>query len=510
MIENITSLAGDFAMRLHNPASKIIYKVDSINLLIGDNGTGKTKTIKAIIKELTENSRPDQFAIEGSYEELGIVYYTAAPFHKKLISVNNKKVTLIDASPPRTFVNDTATAAREYQKVAESLNIPNPLLSNKVYDFKEFSFRCARRLYNSRRILSPKLMDLLQEHHLLSRKIATFTTRQRRIEEEQETLLEQAAPGNNEEINGVLSKFSMALRELLDEKAHHSALLVEIKERVINQFLSEAAPKNEKWAVIWIAVITNCLVGTGPNGILHLSQLLYTKDEGMLPNTLKWQRFFSTIKKLLKILKVEKVGSFQWTKENATVSVDILKLLESKEGANAFEEAHREGLVAFGFEAVSSGEAAILNQLTSITNSIHEIKKSGKKRILLFIDEGDILLHLSWQRRYLSLLNERLGYLKSSEELESLQVVVATHSPLLASDALRGSVTRMQKIGDLPTFGAPIQSIINRSFDTPSIGEIAEREILRLQNEDKYSASDLVLIEEIDDDFIRQYLKKLK
>ena len=510
MIESITSTSGDFAMRLQNPVSKLIYKVDSINLLIGDNGTGKTKTIKSIIRELTEKSRPDQFEIDGSFDELGIVYYTAAPFHKKLTSISNKKVTLIDASPPRAFVNDTATAAREYQKVAESLNIPNPLLSNKIFDFREFAFRCTRRLYNSRKQLSPKMMALLEEHHFLSRRIATFSSRQKRIEEEQEALLAENSSGSKDLLEAVIRKSADALKVLLEEKGHHSARLAELKESVIDQFLSEAAPKNEKWAIIWIATISNCLIGTGPSGILQLAHVLYTKDEDLLPKTLKWQRFFSTAKKLFKILKSEDAGSFHWTKDNATISADILKLLESKEGERIYEDAHREGLVAFGFEDVSSGEAAILNQLTSITNSIHEIKKSGKRKILLFIDEGDILLHLSWQRRYLNLLNERLGYLKSSEELESLQVVVATHSPLLASDALRGSITRMQKLGELPAFGAPIQSIINRSFDTPSIGEIAEREILRLQEEDQYSPNDLVLIEEIDDDFIRQYLKKLK
>jgi predicted ATPase len=509
MIEQITSLVDDFAMRLQNPVSDHLYKVDSVNLIIGDNGTGKTKAIKGIISELAEQSRLEQYSIEGDAKELGIVYYTAAPFHKKLASVHNKQVTIIDASPPRTFVNGVATAAREYQKVADSLNIPNPLQSTKTYSFRELAFRCVRRIGSSYKDTnSSKVAALYEDYQALSRQTIRFSQERKRIEERQHALLAEAAGGRELSSDVIFGNIALELDDLSQASESHASRMAALRECIIDQFLLEVGPNNKKWATTWMVACLFC--ESAPSNITTIAKFLSGRNEEQAPKSQRWEHLLVQSTRFIKALETSKAGTFEWSKDQAKISVDVMRLLESKAGEQIFEAAHRVGLLSFGFDSVSSGEAAVLNQLTSITNAIHEIKRSGKNKVLIFIDEGDILLHLSWQRRYLNLLDERLGFLKESQKLKSLQIVVATHSPLLASDVLRASVTRMGKTGELPAFGAPIQAIINRSFDTPSIGEIAEREILRLQAADRYSSTDLALIEQIDDDFVRQYLKKPK
>jgi hypothetical protein len=237
---------------------------------------------------------------------------------------------------------------------------------------------------------------------------------------------------------------------------------------------------------------------------------LYTRDENLASTSDKWTKLLSAVSRFVKMLEKSGSGSVEFSRDQATIITDIKRLLDSDENEELFDEAYEYGLFKIGFDTLGSGEAAILNQLTSLAGAIYEHEKNGRKNILLFIDEGDMLLHLKWQRKYLSLLDKRLGNLKEALDLESIQIIVATHSPLLASDVLRSSITRMKQTGKLPAFGAPIQSIINCSFGTPSIGQIAERVILRLQSSQQYSAHDLAVIEEIDDDFVRQYLKKPK
>lgn len=222
----------------------------------------------------------------------------------------------------------------------------------------------------------------------------------------------------------------------------------------------------------------------------------------------------STIIDLEDQLRATGCGSFTVDDKGIlTISANILKMLHAKVVPELVERAYRLDLLEIGFGGKSSGEAAIFHQMTSLSHSVRQLAAKGCRSFLIFIDEGDMLLHLEWQRRYLGLLDERLGSLKSDSALDisSLQVIVATHSPLLATDALRASITRMPDDSSaLPAFGAPLQKIVNEGFGTKSVGSIAERKIRELMNKDSLSDSDRLLLEQIDDDFVKSYIKSKK
>lgn len=77
--------------------------------------------------------------------------------------------------------------------------------------------------------------------------------------------------------------------------------------------------------------------------------------------------------------------------------------------------------VPFDFEDASSGEANILSNLLSLVPLIED-------NSLILIDEPEISLHPLWQAKYIDLLNKVL------ENFSGCHIIIATHSPFLASD----------------------------------------------------------------------------
>lgn len=77
--------------------------------------------------------------------------------------------------------------------------------------------------------------------------------------------------------------------------------------------------------------------------------------------------------------------------------------------------------IPFDFEDASSGEANILSNLLSLVPLIED-------NSLILIDEPEISLHPLWQAKYIDLLNKVL------ENFSGCHIIIATHSPFLASD----------------------------------------------------------------------------
>ena len=134
----------------------------------------------------------------------------------------------------------------------------------------------------------------------------------------------------------------------------------------------------------------------------------------------------------------------------------------------------------------------------------------GRSSILLLIDEGDAYLHLDWQRRYISLINRYLGNMKRQHRLESLQLILATHSPLLAADVPDIFVTNLDNENISKTFAAPLEEVIAGSFESSSLGEFAAtkiNEIYRRAQQARLTDADYHLIDAIGDAAIQAALK---
>ncbi|NWE37638.1 AAA family ATPase, partial [Pseudomonas gingeri] len=118
-------------------------------------------------------------------------------------------------------------------------------------------------------------------------------------------------------------------------------------------------------------------------------------------------------------------------------------------------------------------------QFCNITAALEKIS-SKRDNILLLIDEGDAFLHLEWQRLYIQQLNDLLSGTVQSAGVSALQVIMATHSPLLATDVPKQFVCSLneQQDGKTPkAFAATLHTLFNQSFKAKTIGEFASQRI---------------------------------
>jgi predicted ATP-binding protein involved in virulence len=158
---------------------------------------------------------------------------------------------------------------------------------------------------------------------------------------------------------------------------------------------------------------------------------------------------------------------------------------------------------------------ALAEQFSCLQRGIDRLAARNLKSLVLLIDEGDAFLHLNWQRQYLSLLNEFLSPFKKRHALHSLQVLIASHSPLLAGDVPGCMVQRLgdliPDVSRLKTFGAPLDDIVFDCFQSNSIGAFAGEIIQSIANrarEGKLTELDRRLIDEVGDPAIRRAILK--
>ena len=105
----------------------------------------------------------------------------------------------------------------------------------------------------------------------------------------------------------------------------------------------------------------------------------------------------------------------------------------------------------------------------------------------MLLDEVEVSFHPEWQRRYLKCM---LNYLSDLYSDSYIQIVIATHSPIILSDIPRQNIIYLKKGLDgktiidsnknhSETFGANIFRLFNDSFflDKGAIGEFAKEKL---------------------------------
>ena len=181
-----------------------------------------------------------------------------------------------------------------------------------------------------------------------------------------------------------------------------------------------------------------------------------------------------------------------------TIPVDENLNDDITEWLSKFIECYRRTCVPCFFLDFSWGLSSGENNLLRLFSSLfHVFDSKGKKKsiqnnekhkttcdsLILFMDEADLTYHPEWQRKFIQLLAEFLPLEFGNCGIDNLQVILATHSPLLLGDIPSSNVTYLQK-GDaktndtLNTFGQNIHTILKDSFYLSStIGAFASKKI---------------------------------
>ena len=221
--------------------------------------------------------------------------------------------------------------------------------------------------------------------------------------------------------------------------------------------------------------------------------------------------------------------AFKWISENHGVyfNIPITQIKKFYEKYSIMEQ--KIPFLQFSW-GLSSGETAMIDLYSkfyqiykSATENNKKYPEYACKDILILIDEADAYFHPQWQRDY---VKDTLDVAKQIFEGFNVQIILATHSPIMLSDIPKQNVLYLKKEENagtkvvpreerLETFGANIFSLFKDTFflEGSGIGSFAEERltdfIAKIHNEENYKNNEKIreierYIGMIGDSFIRK------
>lgn len=146
----------------------------------------------------------------------------------------------------------------------------------------------------------------------------------------------------------------------------------------------------------------------------------------------------------------------------------------------------------FTFSKLSSGERQLIYSASSILyhirnlNSIKgNLRKIKYKSLNIMLDEIELYFHPEFQRRYIDYLIRCINGI-NLQEIENINIIIATHSPFILSDIPESNVLFLNEgkshQGISETFGANIHTLYKNNFfiEGMPIGEFSKNKIKTL------------------------------
>lgn len=491
MIENLTYRGRTLVFS--SPESRAlqhIFNVDSFTLLIGSNGSGKTTLLSNAAVVLAEGA---QFGDEGNYSVLtsdgepwvrdtrhapngyGVVYYTALPYRKPM----KTRGRLINASPPRNPGKDKKSIEL-LRDIAHALNTKARLFGRVTYrpDF-------------AAKMLIPALIEAEVKFHDETLHDLYSTLRQ-----------EQYIPVRKSLFSGNASEPDSGFERVLIEQWNNA--LTAFEHHLTEKTCDALDQRGTFFRAISLASLEAAFEHVRPPGDLALFML---HDCGLIYDDFHWRRhggIFTEIRDATARYITNENGDIRRMNREHPDRIEFEITTDAEYTRLLVEDT----AIKLDWLHLSSGMLALVEQFARLDQAIERLKNKGLRKILLFVDEGDAFLHLEWQRKYIDLLNGYLGQCAARHELESLQVVLATHSPILAGDVPSSMIQSLdQDQLHFKTFGATLDDIILRSFLSNSIGEFAAKHIRRLHaavTTGNLSEKDRLLLEQIGDPVLKR------
>ncbi|MFQ6280479.1 AAA family ATPase [Yersinia enterocolitica] len=499
MISSITVNDTEIKLKNTSEVGINIYSMDSLSLLIGINGSGKTKCLCSIISYffpknsmqlISEcniwNSRGER--IEGSeITNWGVIYFTPLPFRPKLDIRNNRfinaspalngKNTVFDLIGYKDLISDFGISPKVVAMRTTNISKISKMILNIALENKDFN--------NNSTLLEHGLVDILS----LREKIDNNSSNN------DDTGLYNINKEIQAEIDYIMERCSAHLIDTIHSDVGEDKLFS------IFSIIEWASTKRQFNS----SVVTSLL-----DRYLGLNIRLNRKPR---ENKLQFE-CEKKIDSLIHFLKNE-IANYNINRDSRFNEV-ILKIefqIEPYEGQETLKKYDLNDIFKIDFSEMSSGQTAILAQIGAISDSITKFADRGITSILLLIDEGDAFLHMDWQRKYISSLNKILGTLKVSLGIKYLQLILATHSPLLTTDVPKDFISRLPvENNTLSGFASPLYILLNESFGTKTIGEFAANKIEKIINKIPYNnltEEDHYLIGNIDNPLIRNEIERL-
>lgn len=430
-----------------------IFKADSMSLLIGANGSGKTEFLSRLC-EAIQDKDVSTIVADGDLSDYGIIYFTPAPLARSRFPRSGKRFKLLDGADKKIKPdpNVVASLSREFKfsnTIVARLSIPterglDALLAAAMEFPTEFSPQVAE-------LFGSKFKNYVERAHRW-RSYDGVT---------------------NEEIDA-------RQQDMLDAQ---SSLRATIRNYLRRTYGAEASES------ILAAIAYGSLRGGKRITVARrFWKMVLNGGQDLVAVLPEFEKFVDIFKRLGP--KVAKKG--------VAISDARRNYLAGRFGE----------LLSFELSGLSSGAEALVRQFFKLSYALGQLRLNGAKKIILMIDEGDAFLHIAWQQRYVDYLNRFIG--RERGGFDSVQVIVASHSPVLMSDFPRDFLMTLG-VGDAAnqkSFGAPLELIIERTAGAGTVGVFAARKMKGLVKKEILRPRDQYLIEQLDDPIVKSFLSR--
>lgn len=431
------------------PEGAPLYAADSMTLLVGPNGSGKTRIMMGLASSLvrktqaSEKSMRINWEIKQDQDSTCVVYYTPVPYHLPT-SRNNKQCRFIKTSLSST----DRPLSGEHKHIIDLLKKEFEIDARQVFTLPKLAESDVNQVMTQvfgkyRGITNEWIIPFVDRHHELNqRTVRADGTRDWRLE------------GSLREYRSLLtSDFGKALQ-------HQIGTAFSLKIRAFSHVQSGRSHSI-----------------SAQNQILEALGFSFSRPTSKSPTVTK-KKFDEILIKLHKLANVlddpNIIRPVYYVNDEQSERIKTLQL--GKLGQLSLSE-------------LSSGAAALIHQFSSIemacTNLLSE---NPYENLVLLIDEGDAFLHLGWQQKYVDYLDKTSALLK--RKFRSVQVVLATHSPVLMSDFPRECISILDSknwFEDLvegtpsltpsESFGAPLDAVVRQVGQTGTMGAFAGQAI---------------------------------
>ncbi|NRH44611.1 MULTISPECIES: AAA family ATPase [Pseudomonas] len=450
-----------------------LYQANSMTLLVGPNGSGKTACLFSLMNQILSGDRKahDSVAFDHPEEKYKtcIIYYTPVPYLRETpVSDPHLKMLVPRPSKLAKSLTDTETRIAEELKQEFKINILSYLKLDPITDrdIENLLTLIARRRFiqDSLFVEIQNEYDYLEHVHL--------------------ELRETKATYDSPEFLNLRSK----------------------QEHLRSKFLTTyKALAGDDYAIrlrAYVSAKRSCKASLGGD-LQLLEDLGFTISINRIKNisqrrTKSRTAFRSAIGTLRHVSRILR---------DRTLENDLHEINHSQHALLHHIDISRVGFTKFN--QLSSGAAALFDQFASITQAVADLAPNPKnEHLLLLIDEGDAFLHLKWQQHYINYLDKTIANIKLW--FKTVQVIVTTHSPVLMSDFPRefvvnledkDSIKRIMDIpqdSDQPTFGAPVETVMREIANAGTIGSFTAkiiRELIdRIRNGEEVSPSQISVI----------------